>query len=169
MKKCEQWTICYSGEHEKFPEVNTYLHQGKIIISSKGQDSYRLICMQKVNFYKRKLNHLMLVSGTSTEDIISFLDTKPKYVFVMVFSDEDKAKIKEKHDVEVIVLYNGCRYILETLFMAYKNGWVKFHVKKLSDSPVPVKKKPVKVAAVKTEKKNVDVDVQKSSDDKKAN
>lgn len=162
-KKSEQWSICYSGDFESFPEVNTYLYQGRIIVSGKEDDSFRLVCIPISDFCHKMVRKVSLISGTNADEINKFLDTNPKYPLVLTFSEDVKSKIKEKHDVEVINLYNGCRYILHMLFMTYKNGWCKYHVEKLSDAVVPPK--PKKKKKVK-EVKDVNVDVQKQSDDK---
>ena len=179
MKKTEHWGICYSGNFEQFTELNPVHNSGKIIVSHQGKDSVRLIRMQQhAPVYSRKIHNLTLVSGSDVSKISEFLTKeKPPYVLVMVFSEEAKSQIKEKHDAEVIVLYNGCRYLLDMLCMTYRNGWVKFGIKKLSDAVVPVKPKqmvaekvpePIPVKPKKVEKKDADVNVQKSSNDKKA-
>ena len=167
-KKSEQWSICYSGEYESFPEANTYLLQGRIIVSGKCDDSFRLVCIPASDFSCKRVQKIDIVSGTDTDRINSFLEkTPPKYPLVFVFTEEQKKKIKENHDVEVLVLYNGCRYLLHMLFMTYKNGWCKYHVEKLSDAVVPKKAKKVSKPKKKTqEKKDVNVDVQKQGDDK---
>ena len=167
MKKSEQWSICYSGEYESFPEENIYLLQGRIIVSGSQEDSFRLFCIPISDFSCKRLRKVDIISGTDPDKINSFLSkTPPRYPLVFVFTEDQKKKIKEKHDVEVLVLYNGCRYLLHMLFMTYKNGWCKYHVDKLPDAVVPEKPKKVKESKKIKEKKNVNVDVQKQSDDK---
>ena len=87
-----------------------------------------------------------------------------------VFNEADEKKTKEKHKsnnkIDVIRMYERCRYLLHTHHLHDPNGWVHFSVDKLEDS-IPIS--PPKKSPPKKEKPNATVNVPKPGDDKASN